>query len=209
MKQKNFEVTAKEFIARGLKASAAFNEVVAKSKKVLAKKAKPKYKTAKALKITSLERKYLIETADLLSTMSMKDHREIHGEVFHFDLGEWYDAGDVFADKTEKRDGHNRRSCNSTACVKGWMQQLAIRDKTTSELFGTASNNKFGISRNSKILNALFTPNFDRGAFSYEDVTPKEAARTIKKFLKTGKIQYPKKYEHPANRSFIDDDTHL
>ena len=80
-----------------------------------------KYKTARALKITELERTYLIKTLNLLEETKTDDHIKVNG----FDLR--FDMRTIMAQDED-------HFCGAVGCIKGWMGMLAFHDGKLKQL---------------------------------------------------------------------------
>lgn len=77
------------------------------------------------------------------------------------------------------RSGHN---CNTVACILGWVNAMDGRRGSTSK---DEAETTLGI--NSRLGDNLFYPDDVNG---YDDVTPREAAITLRKLARTGEVDW-------------------
>jgi hypothetical protein len=141
----------------------------------------PKYKTAKQLKITSGERKWLIETMKVLKTVKTDEVKPINGFDLQFDMNV----------VVKPIDGH---FCGAAGCIKGWMGLLSFhagkqheldlgRNLKRGDLIGAVDD-----MENSPVLEGLFYPD----GIDYDTVTSKVAAKAIGSFLTIGDPKFVK-----------------
>ncbi len=142
-------------------------------------------KTAKALGITPEERKYLIKAERTLSTMRREQKVAIRGDgKFAFDmavinrpLNGW------FSDGNGPGKVSGTYECGTAGCIAGLMHIMASIDKKT--LWGKS---RIDSGKMSHPLLRLFFP----GDVRHTEVTPKMAAKVIRRFLDTGEVYYMK-----------------
>ncbi len=140
-------------------------------------------KTAKALGITKDERKYLIKAERILSTMHRGQTVVIKGDgKFAFDMSTIIRP--IGGGDTSKGKIPGTYECGTAGCIAGLMNIMAgINKKTLWGRKGEIDSNCM-----SEPLLPLFFPH----EISHHSVTPKMAARVIRRFLDTGKVYYVK-----------------
>lgn len=140
-----------------------------------------KYLTARQLGISASERKYLIRAADILINMSHAQEVKIPKDgMYKFDMS---------------REQYFYKECGTDGCILGLCVLLANTDKSR---FYPKGINNFDYTDS---LSRLFYPSDEHlspslrnpNGNSYQNITPKIAARAAYGYLKTKKIKFTKR----------------
>lgn len=131
------------------------------------------YKTAAQLGIKPLERKWLLRFAKFALTMKPHKPKKVKGDgLFVFDM--------MCVSEPDIIDGE----CGSIGCIWGGAHLMAR----------AAGESPWGKGRHpsrghSDPLHKLFFPD---NTLRYESITPKIAAQVTLKYLRTGRVHFPK-----------------
>jgi dihydrodipicolinate synthase/N-acetylneuraminate lyase len=128
-----------------------------------------KYLSAKELKITSRERKWLLRAERVLAKMESEQIISIRGDgEYQFDMGT---AGAPI----------RGASCGTAGCIAG-LANLLAQTSEGKQLFEICRRGN--VEGHSDALQQLFFP---LPRWNYSNITPKKAAAGVRKFLRTGK----------------------
>jgi len=145
-----------------------------------------KFLSARRLKITELEREYLLKTRNVLKKLKPRQAVKVDGLKLGFNMS-------LVMQRTYKND--TKHLCGAAGCIKGWMHSMAIADGKMPTVLDTDElaksirdrSGEFRISNiyNSRALERLFYPS-DLYSTMWK-VTPQIAADAITSFLRGDK----------------------
>lgn len=151
-----------------------------------------KYLSARKLKITEGERKYLIKAKNMLKDMKPNQAKKIDGLKLGFYMPSIIE---------ERASNDTKHLCGAAGCIKGWMDTLAIeagdckavgiegvKPENLAHLISTNKYWIYGSDNNSEALDELFYPSDD--VCEMDLVTPKIAAKAIDQFLRGKTINW-------------------